>query len=203
MKVAALVNVSYQKYNDINKTNKKSSAEKKDDKKDKKFSDANEFTKHLRDNFSSVKNGITAISSKYLRNCLNDDEKQQKLFENLETADEIFKNAEKGKTVRVKIDSEGNMTVESSKTTVTFNESKRVRQLSAANSVKDIQALLNLLQTDLSECEEGLKNNWCDEAEVKKVKAIIERAKQKMNELKKCDETNSEQQNFSSLDIII
>ena len=125
----------------------------------------------------------------------------RKLFEKLQAADEIYKNAEKNQNVRVKIDAEGEITVESSKTTVTFNEAKRARQLAAAKNLKDIQALMNLLQTDLSECEEGLKNNWCDEAEVKKVKKMIERAKQKMNELKKSD--GEQENNFSSMDIII
>ena len=195
MEISAINNSGYQNYS---KTDKKS-AEKKSD--DKKFSNVNEFTKYLRENYSSVKEGATSISSKYLRDCLKDDEKQQKLFENLKTADEIYKNAEKNQNVRVKIDSEGEVTVESSKTTVGFNEAKRARQLAAAKNLKDIQALMNLLQTDLSECEEGLKNNWCDEAEVKKVKKMIERAKQKMNELKKSD--NEQENNFSTMDIII
>ena len=104
----------------------------------------------------------------------------------------------KNKNVRVKIDSEGNMTVESSKTTVTFNESKRARQLAAAQTVEDIQSLLNLLQNDLNECEEGLRNNFCDEDEVKKVKKMIERAKEKFAEIKK----NPPAKNFS-VDVLI
>ena len=195
MEISAINNSGYQNYS---KTDKKS-AEKKSD--DKKFSNVNEFTKYLRENYSSVKEGATSISSKYLRDCLKDDEKQQKLFENLKTADEIYKNAEKNQNVRVKIDAEGEITVESSKTTVGFNEAKRARQLAAAKNLKDIQALMTLLQTDLSECEEGLKNNWCDEAEVKKVKKMIERAKQKMNEFKKSD--GEQENNFSTMDIII
>ena len=106
--------------------------------------------------------------------------------------------AEKNQNVRVKIDSEGNMTVESSKTTVTFNESKRARQLAAAQTVEDIQSLLNLLQNDLNECEEGLRNNFCDEDEVKKVKKMIERAKEKFAEIKK----NPPAKNFS-VDVLI
>lgn len=122
----------------------------------------------------------------------------KKRFENLQSADEIYKNAEKNQNVRVKIDSEGNMTVESSKTTVTFNEAKRARQLAAAQTVEDIQSLLNLLQNDLNECEEGLRNNFCDEDEVKKVKKMIERAKEKFAEIKK----NPPAKNFS-VDVLI
>lgn len=203
MEIVALVSSNYNNYNELNK-NKKTSSKESDNKNDKKFSSTNDLSKYLRENFSSVKNGAVAISGKYLHECLKDDEKQKKLFENLETADQVFENAEKGKNVRVKIDSDGNMTVESSKTTVTFNESKRARQLAAAKTVKDVQALLNLLQNDLSECEEGLKNNWCDAEEVKKVKTMIERAKQKMSEVQKNEsENNSAEENFSTFDIII
>jgi len=98
----------------------------------------------------------------------------------------------------VKIDAEGNMTVESSKTTVTFNESKRARQLAAAQTVEDVQALLNLLQEDLNECEDGVKNNFCDEDEVKKVKKMIERAEKKLNEVK-----NNQPTKKFSVDVLI
>lgn len=164
----------------------------------KTFENTNELVKHLQKNYSVVKNGAVSISKKYLQDCLKDEENQKKLFEKLDAADEIYKNAEKNENVRVKIDSEGNLTVESSKTTVTFNEAKRARQLSAAKTVEDVQSLLNLLQIDLQQCEDGLKKNFCDEEEVKKVKAMIERAEKKFNEVKK----NPPQKNFS-LDILI
>ena len=157
----------------------------------------NGFIKNLQKKYSIVKNGAAKISEKYLKKCLDDDEKKKKLFENLDAAEEIYKNAEKNSNVRVKIDSEGNMTVESSKTTVTFNESKRARQLAAAQTVEDVQNLMNLLQTDLSECEDGVKNNFCDENEVKKVKKMIERAKKKLYEVK-----NNPPKKFS-VDVII
>ena len=80
----------------------------------------------------------------------------------------------------------------------TFNKSKRARQLSAAKNLKDIQALMNLLQIDLEQCEEGLKNNFCDESEVEKVKKMIERATQRMNEIKK----NPPKNDFS-VDVLI
>lgn len=164
----------------------------------KNFSNTNELVKHLQKNYSVVKNGAASISKNFLKSCLNDEEKQKKLFEKLDAADEIYKNAEKNENVRVKIDSEGNLTVESSKTTVTFNESKRARQLSAAQTVEDVQSLLNLLQIDLQQCEDGLKKNFCDEEEVKKVKAMIERAEKKLNDVKK----NPPQKNFS-VDVLI
>jgi len=156
--------------------------------------------KNLQKKYSIVKNGAVSISKKFLRESLTDAEKQKKLFENLDAADEIYKNAEKNQNVRVKIDAEGEMTIESSKTTVTFNESKRARQLAAAKTFDDVQFVMNLLQEDLAECEEGLRNNWCDESEVEKVKKMIERAEQKFSEVK--TEKNSEK-NISPVDILI
>lgn len=154
----------------------------------KKFADKNELMKHLQKNYSIVKNGAASISDKYLRECLNDEDKQQKLFENLEVASKRFDSLEKNETLKIKIDSDGNMTMEGSKTTVTFNESKRARQLAAAKTKDDVRQILNLLQVDLKQCEEGLKNNWCDEAEVEKVKNMIENANKRMNEIKNTDE---------------
>ena len=101
MEVGALVNFQHRTYNDISK---KISEDNLETREDKKFSNAKEFNKYLQDNFSSVKAGVTSISSKYLRECLGDDEKQKKLLDNLNTADEIFKNAEKGENVLVKIE---------------------------------------------------------------------------------------------------
>ena len=189
----------------LNKKNKKSWLESLLPKKNptaKVEISANSLLKDLQKKYSVVKNGAASISKKYLQKCLKSDEEQKKLFENLQTADEIYKNAEKNQNVRVKIDSEGNLSVESSKTTVTFNESKRARQLAAAQTVEDMQSLMNLLQEDLSECEEGLRNNFCDEAEVEKVKKMIERAEQKFSEVKRNSEKTSGN-NFSAVDILI
>ena len=166
----------------------------------KNFVNKNELMKHLQKNYSVVKDGAAQISSNFLQKCLNDEDEQKKLFENLDAAENFYKNAEKNQNLRVKIDSEGNMTTESSKTTVTFNESKRARQLAAAKTRDDVQKILNLLQNDLEECKEGLKNNWCDEEEVKKVEKMIERAKEIFNKVEK---NNSETKNFSSVDILI
>ena len=169
----------------------------------------NEFMQTLREKFSSLKNGVTTISNKYLRECLNDEEKQKELFDKLQTADDALENAKKIlpglQSINIKIDDKGNMKIESSGGKVVFNESKRARQLAAAQSQDDVQALLNILQIDLDECEEGLKKNMCDESEVEKVKKMIERAKQRMNEVERNNsaQISTLQENFSSLDILI
>lgn len=79
---------------------------------------------------------------------------------------------------------------------VAFNESKRARQLAAANSKNKVRSLINLLQTDLEQCEEGLKNNWCDAEEVEKIKKMIEQAEKHLSEV---DDT---EENFS-VDVLI
>ena len=80
--------------------------------------------------------------------------------------------------------------------TVSFNAEKRARQLAAANSKSQVRAILNLLQTDLQQCEEGLKNQMCDAEEVEKVKKMIERAEKRLNEV----EDNPEK---ISIDVLI
>ena len=162
------------------------------------FANKNELMKHLQKNYSIVKNGKAKISSNYLQKCLNDEDEQKKLFENLEVASKRFDNLEKNETLQIKIDENGEMTMESSKTTVTFNEAKRARQLAAAKTQDDVQKILNLLQTDLEDCENGVKNNWCDESEVEKVKKMIERAKEIFNKVEKNSAESS-----SSVDILI
>ena len=66
---------------------------------------------------------------------------------------------------------------------VAFNADKRARQLAAANSKSQVRAVLNLLQIDLEQCEDGVKNQMCDESEVDKVKAMIERAEKRLAEV--------------------
>ena len=81
---------------------------------------------------------------------------------------------------------------------VAFNEGKRARQLAAANSKSEVRAILNLLQNDLEQCEDGVANGMCDEDEVKKVKAMIERAEKRLNEV----DDNPDAKNFS-VDVLI
>ncbi len=75
---------------------------------------------------------------------------------------------------------------------VTFNEAKRARQLAAAQSPSDLQALMSLLNTDLSDCKAGLEKGWCDEAEVAKVEAMIRRAQAQMARVSGEDETQNQ-----------
>lgn len=99
--------------------------------------------------------------------------------------DKIREESKKSKESKEKEEVDNNSDKESEKVggAVVFNESKRARQLAAAQTVDDVRQLMELLKTDLEDCEEGLKIGWCDEEEVKKVKKMIERAQKRMNEL--------------------
>lgn len=76
---------------------------------------------------------------------------------------------------------------------VGFNAAKRARQLAAAKTPEQVQSVLSLLNQDLSDCKTGLENGMCDENEVAKVEAMLERAKQRMSEVSRADSGESEE----------
>ena len=154
--------------------------------KSPEFKNTNELTKYLRDNFKVVGAGMAKISSKYLQKCLTDEESRHKLFDNLRAADESYasRKDEVGfQGMQVSVDDDGEMTMESSKRTVSINEDKRRRQIAAAATRGDMQAVLAILEQDLQELEDGYKQNACDAAEVEKAKKLIEQAKEQMGRL--------------------
>lgn len=158
----------------------------KDAVKVQEFSNTNDLMKYLQDQFNVVRQGMTSISSKHLKACLGDEEKRAKLLDNLRVADEMLESRKdelgfQGMTVE--IDENGEMTVTSSKSTVTFNGEKRARQIAAAQTQGDLETVMRLLQVDLEQCEAGCRNNACDEAEVQKVKDMIAQAEQRKGEL--------------------
>ena len=95
--------------------------------------------------------------------------------------------------MNVRVDENGEVTTESSKSTVTVNEGKRSRQIAAAATQKDMQAVIALLEQDLQEVEDGYKQNKCDEAEVEKVKRLLSSAKQRMGTLPDREPTQEEE----------
>ena len=150
------------------------------------FANTNDLMKYLQDQFTVVREGMTSISSKHLKACLSDEEKRAKLLDNLRVADVMLESRKdeigfQGMTLE--IDENGEMTVTSSKSTVTFNGEKRARQIAAAQTQGDIETVMRLLQVDLEQCEAGCRNNACDEAEVQKVKDMIAQAEQRKGEL--------------------
>lgn len=83
---------------------------------------------------------------------------------------------------------------------VAFNAAKRARQLAAASSRAQVQAVLSLLRQDLSDCKYGVENGMCDQAEVDKVKAMLQKAQQRMSELSQ-DEGQEEPGGFDAFAI--
>lgn len=72
---------------------------------------------------------------------------------------------------------------EERKATVTFNAGKRAAQIAACMTSADIKAVMGLLSKDLSDCEMGASEGMCDEAEIEKVRAMIQNAQKKSQQL--------------------
>ncbi|WP_286153180.1 DUF3879 family protein [Sporofaciens musculi] len=66
---------------------------------------------------------------------------------------------------------------------VAFNQGKRARQLASAKNASQVQMVIGLLKKDLSDCENGVANNMCDENEVAKVKAMLQKAMERLSEV--------------------
>ena len=169
------------------------------------FDSTNELTKYLQENFSMVKAGMAKISGKYLQKCLTDEESRLKLFDNLRVAEDAYNNRkdEVGfQGMQVTIDEDGEMTMTSSKTTVSINEDKRRRQIAAAATRGDMQSVVALLEQDLQQLEDGLRLNQCDAAEVEKAKKLLEQAKERMGRLPDRDASPAEQ-NAMTINMLI
>ena len=160
------------------------------------FKNIDELNDYLRDTYQVVSRGMTSISSKYLKKCLTDEDSRNRLFDILRAADESYashKDEVGFQGMNVRVDENGEVTTESSKSTVTVNEGKRSRQIAAAATQKDMQAVIALLEQDLQEVEDGYKQNKCDEAEVEKVKRLLASAKQRMGTLPDREPTQEEE----------
>lgn len=66
---------------------------------------------------------------------------------------------------------------------VAFNQEKRARQLSSAKTPSQVQVVISLLKKDLSDCEAGLQEGMCDENEVRKVKAMLQKAMERQSQV--------------------
>ena len=104
-------------------------------------------------------------------------------------------------SMKVTIDEEGNMTTETVSRRVGFNGEKMARRIRAARSKNDMTAIMATLQNDLSVCQDGLRDGACDEAEVAKVKAMIQAAEKRLAELSGVPEEPGDRAAF--VDVII
>lgn len=160
------------------------------------FGSVDELIAYLRENFKVVSGGMADISSKYLQKCLTDSDSREQLFDTLRAADEEYasRKDEVGfQSMQITIDEDGEVSSESVKATVAVNEGKRRRQIAAAATKNDMQAVIAILEQDLQEVEDGLKQNMCDEAEVAKVKRLIEAARERLGTLPDRAPTQAEQ----------
>lgn len=95
------------------------------------------------------------------------------------------------------------ITTESYGGSVGFNEGKRARQLAAAKTIENVQTVMSILQTDLKDCQSGLENGMCDENEVNKVKAMIEKAKQRLAEVSGNENISYADENAFSMSMLM
>lgn len=159
-----------------------------DSREDTGFSSVDELVTYLSSKFNTMYKGIVKLSRSYLKECLTDEEKRKKLMENLKAADEAEAHAKENvkgyQGMKVTINDKGEMEMESYGGWVSVNEGKRSRQIAAAKNTQQVQAVLALLNTDLAQVENGVRNGMSDENEVNKVKALIQKAMKRMSEVK-------------------
>lgn len=152
-----------------------------------KFADKDELMSYLKSNFKTVAKGMTRISGSYLNRCLKDENELQKLLDNLTAADEAAadneENLEGYQGMRITIDENGEMETETYGGKVAVNEGKRLRQIASAKNPAQIQMVLALLNTDLSDVKRGKEMNMCDDDEIAKVEALIQQAQQKSSQI--------------------
>ena len=85
--------------------------------------------------------------------------------------------------MKIKIDENGEMETETYGGSVSVNEGKRLRQIAAAKNPAQIQMVLSLLNTDLSDVKRGKEQNMCDDDEIAKVEALLQQAQQKASQI--------------------
>jgi len=154
----------------------------------------NELLSELMQRYESLRNGNVTISGAFLQDCLSDESKLAKLHEMLQQADVKVQDAEENldgyQWMEINIDADGNMESTTYSGKVGFNAGKIARMLAAAKSPEQVRVVLGILNSDLAECKAGAARGMCDESEVAKVQAMIQKAMQKMGEVsgKKQDE---------------
>lgn len=160
------------------------------------FRNLDEWVRYLQGKYNAFGQGIVSVSGSYLRECFRDAQKRTGLEELLQYAEDMYQYAKENNEgfqgMRIKIDKDGNMESESWGGRVAVNEGKRLRQIAAAKNPAQLQMVMGLLNGDLSDCESGLSMGMCDENEVAKVKALIQKAQQRMAELSGSDASSEE-----------
>ena len=76
---------------------------------------------------------------------------------------------------------------------VAVNEGKRARQIASAKTPAQVQIVISLLKQDVADCENGLSSGMCDEDEVKKAKALLQKAMDRLSEVSGNEEDQEEE----------
>ncbi|MCM1334194.1 MAG: hypothetical protein NC084_09100 [Bacteroides sp.] len=161
------------------------------------FKTKDELMSYLKENYKIVASGSAQISGSYLNKCLTDESERERLFENLRAADEALERAPdeiKGfQGMSVSIDENGDMTTSSSGGWVSVNVGKRVRQIAAAKTPAQIQTVMSMLDTDLSQVRDGKAQGMSDDEEIAKVEALMRQAQARAAEIgSQSDEARAE-----------
>lgn len=176
-----------------------------DDEAEEAFKDIREYIQYLQGKYDAYGKGIVTISGSYLRECFKDKEKRKDLEKLLKDADYMWQHAEENiegfQGMKIRIDKDGNMETETSGGKVAVNEGKRLRQIAAAKNPAQLRMVMSLLNGDLSDCQNGVMTGMCDENEVAKVKALIQKAQQRMSEISGAGSGSKEEEAFDSFSI--
>ena len=80
---------------------------------------------------------------------------------------------------------------------VGVNVGKTARKIAAAKTTSQLRAVIAEIKNDMQEVKEGIKNGWCDEAEMEKVNSLMAQAQNRMGQVEDREATPEEESMFA------
>ena len=77
------------------------------------------------------------------------------------------------------------------------NVGKTARKIAAAKTTSQLRAVIAEIKNDMQEVKEGIKNGWCDEAEMEKVNSLMAQAQNRMGQVEDREATPEEENMFA------
>ena len=77
------------------------------------------------------------------------------------------------------------------------NVAKTARKIAAAKTTSQLRAVITEIKNDMQEVKEGIKNGWCDEAEMEKVNSLMAQAQNRMGQVEDREATPEEENMFA------
>jgi len=77
------------------------------------------------------------------------------------------------------------------------NVGKTARKIAAAKTTSQLRAVIAEIKNDMQEVKEGIKNGWCDEAEMEKVNSLMAQAQNRMGQVEDREATPEEESMFA------